>query len=54
MITQMTTTDFYKDLRAVKEGNVYEVDGDSISRQGPRVADALVEMAQIIHPELAK
>lgn len=54
MATQMAATDFYKDLRAVTEGKVYEIDGDSISRQGPRVADALVEMAQTIHPELAK
>lgn len=54
MAAEMATTDFYKDLRAVKEGRVYEIDGDSISRQGPRVADALVEMAQKIHPELAK
>ena len=54
MAADMATTDFYKDLRAVKEGKVYEIDGDSISRQGPRVADALVEMAQKIHPELAK
>lgn len=54
MATQMANTDFYKDLRAVKEGKVYEIDGDSISRQGPRVADALVEMAQKIHPELVK
>ena len=54
MATQMANTDFYKDLKAVKEGKVYEIDGDSISRQGPRVADALVEMAQKIHPELVK
>ena len=54
MATEMATADFYKDLKAVKEGKVYEIDGDSISRQGPRVADALVEMAQKIHPELVK
>ena len=46
------STAFYKDLRAVKEGKVFEIDGDSISRQSPRVADALVELAHIIHPEL--
>lgn len=54
MATEMAKTDFYKDLRAVKEGRIYEIDGDSISRQSPRVADALVEMAQKIHPELVK
>ena len=45
-------TEFYKDLDAVKSGHVYEIDGDMISRQGPRIADALVEMAKIINPEL--
>lgn len=50
--TEMAKTDFYKDLEAVKAGNVYEIDGDMISRQGPRVADALVEMAKVINPEL--
>ncbi len=51
---RMKSTEFYKDLRAVKEGKVFEVNGDSISRQAPRVADALIEMAQKIHPELVK
>ena len=53
-VEAMKTTEFYKDLRAVKEGKVFEVNGDTISRQGPRVADALVEMAQKIHPEIVK
>lgn len=48
----MEATDFYKDLKAVKEGKVYEINGDMISRQGPRVADALVEMAKVINPEM--
>ena len=54
MIEGMKEAEFYKDLRAVKEGKVFEVNGDSISRQAPRVADALIEMAQKIHPELVK
>lgn len=49
---QLKETDFYKDLRAVKEGKVFEIDGDMISRQGPRVADAFVQMAQTINPEI--
>ncbi len=48
----LQNTDFYKDLEAVKSGNVYEINGDMISRQGPRVDDALIEMAEIINPEL--
>lgn len=54
MITGLQTTDFYKDLEAVKAGNLFEINGDMISRQGPRVADALVEMANVINPELNK
>lgn len=52
MAAGMKETDFYKDLKAVKEGKVYEINGDMISRQGPRVADALLEMAKIINPEM--
>ena len=51
---KIVSTEFYKDLRAVKEGKVFEIDGDSISRQSPRVADAFVELAHIIHPELGQ
>ena len=51
-LEELQNTDFYKDLEAVKAGHVYEIDGDMISRQGPRVADALVEMAEVINPEL--
>ncbi len=51
-LTNMKTQDFYKNLRAIKEGHIYEIDGDSISRQSPRVADGLTKMALIIHPEL--
>ncbi len=50
----MKTADFYKDLRAIQDGNIFEINGDAISRQSPRVADALVEMAQKLHPELVK
>lgn len=52
MKESLETADFYKDLRAVKEGNVFEIDRDMISRQGPRVADAFEEMAKIINPEM--
>lgn len=48
----LMTTDFYKDLRAVKEGHIYEVDQDMISRQGPRIADAFSQLAATIHPEM--
>lgn len=44
----------YKDLRAVKEGNVFAIDNNLLDRQGPRMADGLVELAKAIHPELFK
>ena len=33
---------------------VYEVDGNKISRPGPRLVDALEQFAKVIHPELFK
>lgn len=39
---------------ARKLGKVYEVNGDYISRPGPRLVDALEEFARVIHPELFK
>jgi iron complex transport system substrate-binding protein len=47
----LETTNGYKDLKAVKNGKLYEIDNDLVVRQGPRLADGLVELARIIHPE---
>ena len=44
----------YKDLKAVKNGNLLEVDDNTITRQGPRLAEGLEAMAKLIHPELFK
>lgn len=44
----------YKDLRAVKEGKLYEIDNNLLDRQGPRLADGLYELAKIVHPEAFK
>jgi len=44
----------YKDLTAVKNGNLFGVDKNMISRMGPRLADALVEVAKVINPEAIK
>ena len=49
-----TTGEGYKDLKAVKEGSVYEIDDNMLSRQGPRQADGLEALAKIIHPEAFK
>ncbi|HOM01471.1 MAG TPA: ABC transporter substrate-binding protein [Acetivibrio sp.] len=43
--------DGYKELSAVKGGKLFEIDNNILDRQGPRLADGLLELAQIIHPE---
>jgi len=45
------STNGYKDLAAVKNGKLYEIDNNMLDRQGPRLADGLTELAKIIHPE---
>jgi len=42
----------WRELSAVKQGRVYLIDGDLVSRPGPRIVQGLEEMAKIIHPEL--
>lgn len=48
------TTPGYKDLNAVKNDKLYEIDSNLLNRQGPRIADGLEQMAKIIHPEAFK
>ena len=42
----------WKEMSAVKGGEVYLIEADLISRSGPRIVGGLEEMARIIHPEL--
>ncbi len=39
-------------ISAVKNDKLYEVDSDTIARAGPRVADAIEDLAAIFHPDL--
>ena len=39
-------------ITAVQNGAVYPIDGDIISRPGPRILDGLKALASLIHPEL--
>jgi iron complex transport system substrate-binding protein len=41
-------------ITAVKNGAIYPIDGDIISRPGPRILDGLKALASFIHPELVK
>jgi iron complex transport system substrate-binding protein len=43
-----------ENTQALMNGRVYKIDGDLIHRPGPRVVEALEQMAQFIHPELFK
>jgi len=48
-IKRITT---WQGITAVKEDRIGVVDGDLVSRPGPRIVQGLEEMAKIIHPEL--
>jgi iron complex transport system substrate-binding protein len=41
----------YKDLPAVKSGNLFTIDNNLIDRQGPRVVEGLEALAKILHPD---
>lgn len=42
----------YENISAIKEGRVFLLDGDMLSRPGPRIVDALELVAKAIHPDL--
>ncbi len=43
----------HKDLDAVKNGKVIEIDGARIGRLSPRIVESLEEVAKVLHPEIA-
>jgi iron complex transport system substrate-binding protein len=47
----IAATNGYKDLKAVKNGKLFEIDNNMLDRQGPRLADGLKALAEIIHPD---
>lgn len=47
-------TEGYKDLTAVKLGNLLEVNQDLLSRQGPRLAEGLRAIAELLHGDVFK
>lgn len=42
----------WENISAVKEGRIYLVNGDIVSRSGPRLVDALEAIARTLHPDL--
>ncbi|WP_459128696.1 ABC transporter substrate-binding protein [Guggenheimella bovis] len=51
---KLQETDGYKDLTAVKEGKIFEIEADLLEIQGPRIAEGILELAKILHPDLVK
>jgi len=43
--------DVFKDSLAVKNGKVFRINADLISRPAPRIVDGLEQMARALHPE---
>lgn len=41
-----------QNLKAVKNDHIYVIDADTISRGGPRIVDAIEEVAGVLHPDL--
>jgi iron complex transport system substrate-binding protein len=54
MKDQFIATEGYKELSAVKNNNVFEIDDNLVNRQGPRIADGVEALAKILHPDLFK
>lgn len=42
----------FKDLKAVKEGKILEIDHNLLDRQGPRLVEGLEALARLFHPEI--
>lgn len=51
---QFIATNGYKELSAVKNNKVFEIDDNLVNRQGPRIADGVEALAKILHPDLFK
>ncbi len=45
------SNEVFKNSTAVKNGRVYKIDADLLSRPGPRLVDALEQIAKDLHPE---
>lgn len=54
MKEQFIGTEGYKELSAVKNNKVIEIDNNILDRQGPRLAEGIETLAKILHPDLFK
>ncbi len=54
MKNQFINTAGYKELSAVKNNKVIEIDDNLLNRQGPRLSEGVEAVAKILHPDLFK
>lgn len=50
-VEQIKTRSGYAEVTAVQEDAVYELDGDTATRPGPRLTEGLMTLAEMIYPE---
>ena len=50
---ELHPADVFRNSPAVRNGRVYKINGDLLSRPGPRLVDGLEEIAKALHPEIA-
>lgn len=51
---QVFTRGLWKDTKAARAGRVYEADPDLLVRPGPRLADGILLIARLAHPDVFK
>ncbi len=51
-VINVLTREGWHDVDAVKYNQVYDIDSDLVNRPGPRIIDALEELAKALYPEL--
>ena len=50
----ITSRNGWEKISAIQDGNLTGIEGNIMSRPGPRITDALTQMAEAIYPELFK
>lgn len=51
-LERLREMDGWKSLPAVQQGRIYAIDGDLLTRPGPRLIEALEQVAACLHPEV--
>ncbi len=49
---ELISSNGYKDLDSIRNGDVFSIEANLIERTGPRLAEGLEELVKLIHPEL--